>query len=87
MKNLEEKRGKPARIVLGDPLPDEVEILPTADVLTEGCAVDRVDEGVEAPPPADGYDEAEIDRLEALYDEMKAALGEVGIDQEDEDAA
>ena len=29
LKNLEEKRGKPARIVLGDPLPDDVEILPS----------------------------------------------------------
>jgi hypothetical protein len=29
VKNLEEKKGKPARIVLGDPLPDKVEILPS----------------------------------------------------------
>jgi hypothetical protein len=29
VKNLEEKRGKPARIVLGEPLPDKVEILPS----------------------------------------------------------
>ena len=39
MKNLEEKRGKPARIVLGDPLPDEVEILPSPERLEERCTV------------------------------------------------
>ena len=35
LKNLEEKRGKPARIVLGDPLPDDVEILPSPERLEE----------------------------------------------------
>ena len=37
LRNLETKRGKPARIVLGEPLPDEVEILPTPEVLQERC--------------------------------------------------
>ena len=41
VKNLEEKRGKPARIVLGDPLPDEVEILPSPAHLEECCSVAR----------------------------------------------
>ena len=31
LKNNEEKRGKPARLVVGDPLPDDVAFLPTAD--------------------------------------------------------
>jgi hypothetical protein len=39
LKNLEDKRGKPARIVLGDPLPDEVEILPSVERLEECCSV------------------------------------------------
>ena len=39
MKNLEKKKGKPAQIVLGDPLPDEVEILPTPERLEERCTV------------------------------------------------
>ena len=30
LKNLEDKRGRPARLVLGDPLPDDVVVLPTA---------------------------------------------------------
>jgi hypothetical protein len=33
LQNLEDKRGRPSRIVLGDPLPDDVEILPTVEVL------------------------------------------------------
>ena len=33
LKNLEDKRGKPARIVLADPLPEDVEVRPTTDAL------------------------------------------------------
>ena len=33
LKNLEDKRGRPAQLVLGDSLRDEVEVLPTADAL------------------------------------------------------
>jgi hypothetical protein len=56
--NLEEKRGRPARLVLGDPLPDDVPILPPADSLyvAEGCTVARVTEGIphpQAPQAAD----------------------------------
>jgi hypothetical protein len=39
LKNVEERRGKPARIVLGDPLPDEVEILPSPERLEERWTV------------------------------------------------
>ena len=39
VKNLEERRGRPARIVLGDPLPDEVEILPSPERLEQHCGV------------------------------------------------
>jgi hypothetical protein len=35
--NLEEKRGRPARWTLGDPLPDELELLPL-DLPSQGCA-------------------------------------------------
>ena len=31
LKNLETGRGKPARIVLADPLPDDIEVLPTVE--------------------------------------------------------
>jgi hypothetical protein len=35
LKNLETVRGKPARIVLADPIPDDVEVLPTVEVLRQ----------------------------------------------------
>jgi hypothetical protein len=34
--NLETGRGKPSRLVIGDPMPDETVILPDADLL-RGC--------------------------------------------------
>lgn len=41
VRNLEDKRGRPARWVIGDPLPDEVVVLPTATQLaTPGALVD-----------------------------------------------
>jgi hypothetical protein len=40
LKNLEDRRGRPSRLVLGDPLPAEVTILPTVDHLERlhGCS-------------------------------------------------
>jgi len=38
LRNLEERKGRPARLVLGDPLPEEIELLPKAERL-HGCAV------------------------------------------------
>jgi hypothetical protein len=59
LKNLETQRGKPARIVVADPLPDDVQILPTVDLLDDRCTVAGVANGVPDPaPPAD--DDAEL---------------------------
>jgi hypothetical protein len=52
--NREERRGQAHKLVPGDPLPDDLEILPDAAVL-HGCTVDR---GGHTPPPP----EEEIDR-------------------------
>jgi hypothetical protein len=48
LKNLEDRKGRPARLVLGDPLPANLEVLPAPDRLTgdeqlQCCAVDRGD--------------------------------------------
>jgi hypothetical protein len=44
--NLEERRGRPARLVTGEPLPDETPILPTPEAVEEGCCtVARSPEG------------------------------------------
>jgi hypothetical protein len=39
LKNLEDRKGKPARIVIGEPLPDEVELLPSREALSDRCTV------------------------------------------------
>jgi hypothetical protein len=54
LKNLEDRQGRPARLVVGEPMPEDIEILPTAENLKEGlsgCAVDRDIGGIEHPPP------------------------------------
>jgi hypothetical protein len=47
LRNLEERQGRPARLVLGDPLPDEIELLPKPERL-RSCAVAKGDK--QAPP-------------------------------------
>ena len=46
LKNLEDRKGRPARLVLGDPMSGDLEVLPFAerlarDHLLHGCAVDN----------------------------------------------
>jgi hypothetical protein len=47
LKNLEDRKGRPARLVMGDPLPANREVLPLPDRL-HGCVIDL---GDTAPPP------------------------------------
>jgi hypothetical protein len=59
LKNLEDRKGRPARLVLGDALPDNRAILPTPEQLVDdaglrGCTVDR---GDRPPPPPSGADQ------------------------------
>jgi hypothetical protein len=49
LRNLEERRGRPARLALGDPLPEEIELLPKPERL-HGCRVADRDK----PPPSAG---------------------------------
>jgi hypothetical protein len=48
--NLETSKFLPARLVLGDPLPEEIEVLPTPDKLL-GCMVASEMEGIHTPLP------------------------------------
>lgn len=76
--NEETKRGTPARLKLADPLPDDVEILPSPDRLAECCSVATVLGGIGIPPSpqvsaSNGWaalDAEEMARLEALGEEM-----------------
>jgi Domain of unknown function (DUF3854) len=62
VRNLEDKRGKPGRWIIGDPLPDSVDLLPdpaqlaTADTTPEqgGCAVALESEGDNGEPEHNG---------------------------------
>jgi hypothetical protein len=46
LRNLEDRRGRPGRLVLGDPLPDDGELLPTAEELARlhGCMSSGTDD-------------------------------------------
>lgn len=50
LKNIEDRKGRPARIVLGDPIAGEVEVLPSVEKL-RGCRVAGNPEGRDTPPP------------------------------------
>ena len=45
--NREDRKGRPARLCLGEPIPASIGILPTREVL-HGCSVDRG----KLPPPS-----------------------------------
>lgn len=50
--NDEDRRGRPARLRLGEPLPDQVDVLPTVEVLGEGdCTVAVASGGIEKQEP------------------------------------
>jgi hypothetical protein len=64
LKNLEDRKHRPARLVLGDPLPANRQVLPLPDQLTSvdglhGCAVDRGDMAPSAPIAGDQVDSIE----------------------------
>ena len=51
LRDLEDNPRKPSRIVPGDPLPEELAILPAPEVLTEACKRAVQTEGINAPLP------------------------------------
>lgn len=52
LRNDEMKRGRPARIAIGEPLPEDTELLPSAERLKARCSVAGVSEGSTTPPPS-----------------------------------
>jgi hypothetical protein len=59
--NRETAKGKRARIALGDPLPDDAEILPHPDKLADCCTVAASTEGIYTPSPDTEAELAEIE--------------------------
>jgi len=52
LKNLEDRKGKPARLILGDPMPKDLQVLPAVGELMRECfTVSSASEGIEHPPP------------------------------------
>lgn len=54
IRNLEDRKGHPARLVIGESMPEDQEILPSVEELggeKDRCAVDRDSEGIQHPPP------------------------------------
>jgi transcriptional regulator with XRE-family HTH domain len=66
LRNLETKRGRPAQIVLAEPLPEDLQILPTLEVLAERCGVDGVSGRDAILPPGAGI-RAPVDGLSASF--------------------
>ncbi|HKA55532.1 MAG TPA: hypothetical protein VKJ47_17915, partial [Candidatus Binatia bacterium] len=62
LKNEETKKGFPARLVLGDPLPEERPILPTPEEVLTCCSVDAGDT-TSLPDPADGEEEKDSEEF------------------------
>lgn len=64
IRNLEDRKGRPARLVPADPLPEDIEILPAPERLAGGgCTVAGVQEGVNQnniPEPAGGAGNKEL---------------------------
>jgi len=54
LKNLEDKRGRPKRLVLGDPVPGDIEVLPPPEKLAASCcAVAQLQKGTDTPSSPD----------------------------------
>jgi hypothetical protein len=70
LKNLEDRKGRPAKLVLGEDMPEDIEILPTPEDLeagVSGCAVDRDLEGIEHPPPLSAEDRDALAEVRELF--------------------
>ncbi len=53
LKNLEDRKGRPARLAVGEPMPKEIELLPPANDprLRRGCTVAVASGGISSPSP------------------------------------
>ena len=65
LRNLEDRKGRPARIVLGDPLPDDIDILPTVEVLQRCMKPEREGRGA---PLGDSDAETTADLTGGMFD-------------------
>ena len=73
LKNLEDKKGKPARLVIGDPMPEDLDVLPKPDTLEEVLHCCTANGGDRDPlPPHDQW----ADMHDQDWDVERAAIME-----------
>jgi hypothetical protein len=72
LRNLELQRGHKARLVVDEPLPEDVDVLPPVKLLERCCAVVRNTEGVKDPPPPPSYEAQILADCQALVDAGEA---------------
>jgi hypothetical protein len=72
VKNLEDKRGRPFKLVVGDPMPENAELLPSPETL-QSCSVASDSGGIETPFPPGG----EPPKKGAACGEGPAGLNEI----------
>ena len=72
LRNMEDRKGRPARLVLGDPLPDEIELLPEPERL-HGCKVDVGDNDTPSPQSSNGNQCAYCDGEGRAEDQLLTA--------------
>jgi hypothetical protein len=60
LRNDEDRRGRRSKLAVADPLPEDVEILPSADEVREGCTVAGGSGGIET------RDDVDLDRAQRL---------------------
>jgi len=60
LKNLEDRRGRPAKLVLGDPLPGDVEVLPRLETIKARCCTVAPMQQGDEPPPSQKATEEEM---------------------------
>jgi hypothetical protein len=83
--NREDRRGRPARLVLGEPLPDDIDILPGVDVLQRCSPTAGLDsptprpdpDGRSAPAPAVASNPWDNDNWPAGYDPSSSSNNDI----------
>ena len=73
LRNEEQRPGRAARLVLGDPLPEDVEVLPTADQLARQRGVCTRAPRSEPPPPP-GSEERAMSNTTATIEALTAEV-------------
>jgi hypothetical protein len=76
IKNLEDRKGRPAQLVPGEPLPEDLEVLPAVERL-QGCMVARDSEGVKKNFFSESSEEPSEEKPEDLGSRLRGYQAEI----------